>query len=280
MSVSRALVLALQDPALFARKSVARLSRRLPFFPRRPVRRIGGVRFECDMALDPRVADMYFAAYEPDEVAVLARFLKPGDTFLDIGANIGYLTAIGASLVGPGGAVHGFEPVPEYFARLDALRAANPGFPIHAWPFALGETEGTAEIATPVEHNIGWNTMVPGLLTGAAARARHTVPVHRLDAFLGERAIANVALIKIDTEGFEIPVLRGARGFFETARPLPPILCEVAPATYSFMGFRLADLYEYLAGFGYGVREIGPRGRRVAPGEIQGTTNLLFVADA
>ena len=277
MSASRALDLALHDPALFVRKSVARISRRLPFFPRRPVRRIGSVRFECDMDLDPRVADMYFAAYEPDEVALLGRFLKPGDTFLDIGANIGYLTAVGASLVGPRGSVHSFEPVPEYFARLDALRAANSGYAIHAWAFALGETPGSGEIALPVERNIGWNTMVPGLLAGDAARARLTVPVQRLDAFLRERGIARVGLIKIDTEGFEIPVLRGASGFFETAKPPPPILCEVAPAVYSFMGLGLDDLYEYLARFGYSVHEIDPRGRCVAPAEIVGTTNLLFL---
>ena len=279
MSVARALSLAVHDPALFARKSVARLSRHLPFFPRRPVRHIRGVRFECDMALDPRVADMYFAAYEPDEVAVLERFLGRGDTFLDIGANIGYLTAIGASLVGPSGMVHSFEPVPEYYARLDALRTANPGHTIHTWPFAMGETAGIAEIATPVEHNIGWNTMVPGLLEGAATRARHTVRVQRLDAFLREQGIANVGLIKIDTEGFEIPVLRGGRAWFETARPRPSILCEVAPAAYAFLGLTLDDLYGYLASIGYGVCEIGPRGRRVAPGDIRGTTNLLFVAD-
>src|SRR5258705_3937434 len=99
--------------------------RRVPLFPRRAVRNIGGVRFECDLTLDARVADMLFAAYEPDEIAVLERYLKPGDVFVDVGANIGYLTAVGASLVGPTGPVHSFQPMPEYFQRLESLRAPN-----------------------------------------------------------------------------------------------------------------------------------------------------------
>ena len=189
MGLRRASDLFFSNPGLFARKSVARLARRLPFFPRRAVRTIRGVRFDCDFALDPRVADMYFAAYEPAEVAVLERFLKPGDVFVDVGANIGFLTAVGASLVGPTGRVHAFEPVPDYFARLEALRDANPRHSITVNPVALGEDEAAAEIAVAADGNIGWNTMVPGLLARESARAHHTVRVRRLDRYLSERSV-------------------------------------------------------------------------------------------
>ncbi len=67
------------------------------------VKSIDGVFFECDFELDPTGIQMYLGLYEPWTVAAMRRFLAKGDTFIDVGANIGYLSAVGASLVGPTG---------------------------------------------------------------------------------------------------------------------------------------------------------------------------------
>jgi FkbM family methyltransferase len=277
VSLTRARDLLFSNPALFCRKSAARLLRWVPFLPRRAVRNIRGVTFECDFALDPRIGDMFLSAYEPDEVAVLERYLGPGDVFVDVGANIGYLTAVGASLVGPGGQVHSFEPVPEYFARLESLRAANPRYAITVNAMALGEREGSAEITQAPPGNIGWNTLVPGMLPDGA---RHSVPVQRLDSYLSERGIARVALIKIDTEGFELPVLRGASGFLDGvdgAKQRPPILCEVAPGAYPLLGSSVVELFDYMAGYGYAAFDVERGGRPVRAETLTETINVLFV---
>ena len=278
MNLTRARELLFSDPGLFCRKSAARIIRRVPLFPRRAVRNIRGVRFECDLTLDARVADMLLSAYEPDEIEVLERCLKPGDVFVDVGANIGYLTAVGASLVGPSGQVHSFEPVPDYFRRLEALRAANPTYAIHVNQVALGDRRGTAEIAQAADGNIGWNTMVPGLLEGDAARARHSVPIQPLDEYLAERGIAQVALLKIDAEGFELPVLRGASAFLERARPRPAILVEVAPGAYPLLGARVSDLFDLLGRFGYSGTDVEHGGRPISAAAVKDTTNILFLA--
>ena len=281
MSLTRAADLLLSNPGLFCRKSVARVLPRVPFFPRRAIRNIRGVRFECDFKLDPRVGDMFFSAYEPDEVAVLERYLKPGDVFVDVGANIGYLTAIGASLVGPKGQVHSFEPVPAYFARLKALCAANPGYAIQANNIALGESDGTAEIAQSADGNIGWNSMVPGML-GGEGNVRHAVPVRRLDEYLSERGVARVALIKIDTEGFELPILRGASGFLDAAAAggaPPPILCEVAPGAYPLLGSKVADLFDFMGRYVYRAFDVEHGARPVRGEALEETTNVLFVPE-
>ena len=279
MSLTRAADLLRSNPGLFCRKSVARVLPRVPFFPRRAIRNIRGVRFECDFTLDPRVGDMYFSAYEPDEVAVLERFLRPGDVFVDVGANIGYLTAIGASLVGPTGQVHSFEPVPMYFSRLKALCEANPGYAIRANAIALGERDGTAEIAQSADGNIGWNSMVPGMLAGEG-HARHSVTVKRLDEYLAEHGVGRVALIKVDAEGFELPILRGASRFLDAAAgggAPPPILCEVAPGAYPLLGSKVSDLFDFTARYGYDALDVENDARPVRVDTLTETVNVLFI---
>ena len=273
MNPLRAAALLAADPATFVRKSLARVSGVLgvPAGPRSL--RIGDVRFECDLALDPRVRDMYFSAYEPEEVAFLKRALLPGDVCVDAGANIGYFTAIMASRVGPSGAVHAFEPVPEYHARLVSLRDANPRHHIHAVSDALGSAEGTASIRVTRDRNIGWNTMVPGFMEASAARATHTVRVRRLDAYLKSAGIGRVALVKLDAEGYELPVLEGLSGHFDRGgRPI--VLCEVAPEAYPLLGRAVPELFELMAARGYRAARVD--GRPIAAGEFHETTNVVF----
>jgi FkbM family methyltransferase len=278
VKLAHALSLLFSRPGLFARKSVARLSAAAPFMPRRAVLCMDGVDFECDFGLDPKVRDMYFAAYEPEEVALIRQLLVPGDVCVDAGANIGYFTALAASRVGTTGSVLAFEPVAEYYDRLVALRDANPAYPIRVHAHALGEREELAEIRITADRNIGWNTMVPGLLEGAEARAVRRVPVRRLDACLAELGVSRIALVKVDVEGFELPVLRGLSGYLERHRDRPVILCEVAPDLYPRLGARVEDLFDYLGRFGYRATAVAPAGRTVVPGDLHGTTNVVFRA--
>jgi len=101
-------------------------------------RRLKGVAFEFDFSLSPFLKAMYFDWYECDVINFMKSTLKPGDTFIDIGANIGYITAIGASLVGKTGEVHSFEPAPPYFQRLKKLSKMNPDYKIIINQCALG----------------------------------------------------------------------------------------------------------------------------------------------
>lgn len=273
MNPLRAAALLAADPATFVRKSLARVSGMLgvPAGPR--TLRIGDVRFECDLALDPRVRDMYFSAYEPEEVAFLRRALRPGDVCVDVGANIGYFTAVMAARVGPSGAVHAFEPVPEYHARLAALRDANPRHHIHAVNDALGSAESMACIQVTRDRNIGWNTLVPGFMEADAARATHTVRVRRLDAYLDSAGVDRVALVKLDAEGYELPVLEGMSGLFARGgRPI--VLCEVAPVAYPLLGRTVAELFELMAGHGYRAGSV--EGGAIGAVEIRETTNIVF----
>lgn len=251
-------------------------------WPKAPIRkRINGVLFEFDFDLDPviklvhnplklllqylsigakpNVLAMYYGAYEPDTVRAMKRLLRKGDTFIDVGANIGYLSGIAMGLVGKTGQVHSFEPVPKHFQRLKNLALANKGYKIVVNQCALGEKEGTARIGVS-GLSIGTSTMVPGLLKFkeiAYGRRKEIieemieVPAHRLDSYIKEKSIGGVSLIKIDAEGFEFPILKGLSGYFENADHLPAIICEITPPAYPLLGCTLAQLSEYMEKYNY-----------------------------
>ncbi len=241
------------------------------------VKRINGVRFECDFGLDPMVIQMYLGVYEARTVAAMRRLLARGDVFVDVGANVGYISAVGASLVGPEGQVHGFEPVPEYFHRLQKLTAMNPRYTIVANLAALGEREGTARLVTSTT-SIGGNTMIPDLVPPDETGEQIEVPVRRLDTYIRSTGMGPIALIKIDTEGFEYPVLKGLEGYLADPQHRPAIIVECMPAAYPSIGVTLADLAAYMARFGYLAQRLDDtHGRPLDITTLRSTSDVLFV---
>jgi len=157
---------------------------------------------------------MYCGEYEEETIGVMRKFLRQGDTFVDIGANIGYLSAVAAGIVGVTGRVYSFEPVPGPFSRLRNVASLNQEYHITVNQCALGAEDGSAKIAVTNLANIGWNTIVPGFMSQDTIKESIDVPVLRFDNFVEKNSLKNISLIKIDTEGYEYPVLKGFRGFF------------------------------------------------------------------
>lgn len=115
------------------------------------VRRVNGsVRFDFDFGLDPvQIKAMYWGAYEVWTLRMLQRLLSPGDTFINLGANIGHTWAYGASLVRPRGQVYSFQPVPRYTERLALLASLNLGHKLFINRCALGEQPGPPLLRSP-----------------------------------------------------------------------------------------------------------------------------------
>jgi len=237
-----------KNPSLLIRKINRNLLAKL-FSPGSVSSILNGVSFSFDYKLDPELRKMFWGAYEVETLWAMEQFLKPGGTFVVVGANIGFITAYGAGLVGQSGQIHSFEPVPEYFERLDAIRKENPDYPIITNAFSLGEKTGSTTIQVNQNHNIGWNTMVPGFMKPQDVKESIPVEVRRLDGYLEEQKVSEISLIKIDTEGFELPVLKGLSNYLKDHRP--PILCEIAPLAYPLLDFTLSDLDNYMRSFQY-----------------------------
>ncbi len=212
-------------------------------------KRIGGVDFEMDLELDSTGFRMYYGRYAPLVVRALRSLLRQGDTVFDVGANIGFLSAVAADAVGPTGQVHSFEPVPSNFRKLRRLAEINPGYTIVANQVAVGENEGDVTIRMSLT-NIDSHTLVPHLGNPEDTVTVLKVPMITLDSYVKQAGLSQLALIKIDVEGFEFPVLRGLQGFLEMGHQ-PAIIAEVFPPAYPLLGYTLADLARFMRRYGY-----------------------------
>lgn len=274
--ISDAIRLLANNPQLFHMIMAAKLIGLRPL-PASNVRRyMNGVQFEFDFDLDSAVAQMYRRAYEIDVVAAMRRYLRSGGTFIDVGANIGYLSALALGLVGKEGQVHSFEPVPEYAAKLRELALANKEYQLVVNDYALGETRAEARIHLTNLANIGWNTIVPNFMASAACRETMEVETRRLDAYILAKGLRDVQMIKIDVEGYEFPVLRGLESYFEDCACLPPIICEICPAAYPLLGTSLDELAEYMARWRYRAFDTWYLKEVLDIASLKGTANVLF----
>jgi len=242
-------------------------------------KRINGITFKFDFALDPQIKNMYQGTYEINTIEVMKKLLRKGDVFIDVGANIGYVSAIALGVVGKGGAVHSFEPVPELFNRLQNIAAANKEYKHVVNRCAVGEIDGFAKIAVTNVSNIGWNTIVPGFMSAETTKEIITVPIRRLDGYIQDNSLVNIALIKIDTEGFEFLVLKGMSNYFANTAERPLIICEIAPEAYSHLGCSLAQLSDYMKSYGYSAFSLNNANSEIDILSLQTTTNILFKAD-
>jgi FkbM family methyltransferase len=151
--------------------------------------------------------------WEPHVARQLRRFLSPGMTFVDVGANIGYHTFLGASLVGCDGRVIAFEPSSENCRLLMASRLRNDAMQVDIRPVALDASPGVALLG----HHVGSNAELMAQDTTSLARGSGDVVVARR---LDDEVDGPVHVMKIDVEGAELRVLRGAQDTLARERPV------------------------------------------------------------
>ncbi len=284
MNIKKAISLLTTNPRLFFKLLVKRLSCRMLtrwFLPKSPVqKRINGVLFEFDFDIGPYIKKMYFGFYEIETIEVMKTVLESGDIFINAGASIGYLSAIGAGLVGKNGEVHSFEPVPQYVQRLKHLAATNPDYKIIVNQHALGEEGGMANINISASSNFGWNTMVPNYMRKEMIKETLAVPVYRLDNYIKQKGLNNISLIKIDVEGFEFPVLRGLSNYFRDIDHRPVIICELQTSVYPLLGYTVTQLLEYMERYNYNAYSLMDTNVEVDITELKDITDVVFLPSA
>jgi FkbM family methyltransferase len=195
----------------------------------------------------------YDGCYEPETVAMIGRTLQPGSVFLDIGSHVGQYSVIAARKVGPGGAVHAFEPDPETFQLLseNVTRLTN----LQANQIALSDHDGTDTLYLADAAHIGFNSLQKP--HECATERTCEVKTKTLDHYLSERAVRHVDFIKMDVEGGELNVLAGATKLFEVCKPA--VLLEFNPKALAQFGHTCEDLENFLRQRGYDLHPVdGP----------------------
>lgn len=178
----------------------------------------------------------YRGGYERAERCVCRQLIRPGGVVLDVGANYGIYTQLAAKLVGEAGKVVAFEPGPALPVLRSIIRRAELNNVVLV-PCAVGHEVGRATMAVP-----GHQPALATLRTNAEQLDLREVEVIRLDTCAAVPD-SEIDLIKIDTEGYEAEVLRGAERLFDEQR-IRAVLLEVSP-TFGSISYiqRLMERY-------------------------------------
>lgn len=189
--------------------------------------------------------------YERQTRTALRRLVTPGSLVLDIGANIGAHTLLMAQLVGPGGRVLAFEPTEFAFRKLRRNLDLNPSLAARLKLFHCFLT-ASDDIRVPDGIYSSWPLgAADGLHAKHLGREMQTdsAQARSLDAVLAEHADRKVQLVKLDVDGFECDVLRGATSLLRDARPI--FVMELAPYVLEERGASLDQLLSYFLPNGY-----------------------------
>lgn len=163
----------------------------------------------------------YTGTYEKGLLNLFKDFLKTGDTFIDIGANIGLMSIFASKIVGEKGNVYSFEPNPTTLNILHKNLALNSVQNVTVCPFALGSENANQQIYANWHINRGGASLVKPSTDSES----FDIEVIRFDKFYNENIKSDIALIKIDVEGFEMQVLGGFGTILEQTTPYLIIEC-------------------------------------------------------
>ncbi|CAL9514892.1 hypothetical protein SUDANB9_03698 [Streptomyces sp. enrichment culture] len=191
-----------------------------------------------------------FGAWEPHLTGWLRRRLRPGDGFVDVGANIGVFSVLAARLVGAQGRVVAIEASPDLHRRLVRNVRLNALGNVRALNAAVSDRARTLTFALASSRNTGANSIVPydgPVESSFRARARP------LPELLDAAEIATARVIKIDVEGAEGSVVRGLAPALGALRPDAEITVEVSPERMTRLGDRVDDLLAVLRDAGFHV---------------------------
>lgn len=193
----------------------------------------------------------FFGVWEPAITAYLAKCLKPGDTVIDVGANIGYDTLLASSRVGPTGHVFAIEASPSMVRELQANLALNRVSNVTVVHAAACHDATTADVFLHASSNRGGSTIMPGVAARRDTAWEATIPAGPLPALVPPDAVRQARLIKIDVEGAEWPVVQGFAELLPQLAPAAEVLIEVNAEALADHGAEPATLINLFASAGF-----------------------------
>jgi FkbM family methyltransferase len=237
----------------------------------------------------------FFGTYEPEVQTEIRRYVTPGAIAIDVGANVGWHTLLMAARAGSTGRVYAFEPNDSTRQRLVSAVEANDLAQVTVDGRAVADLVGARGFQAPLAGHVwdGTGRLIAAQAQdgrdergkqegqerqegrerqegqegqeglegqeGREGQERQTTRIEctTLDAFVAERHIERLALVKIDVEGWELSVLRGARHVLSALRPV--VVFEYDPAYVSRSGGAAEDLTRCWSNADYELFALDPR---------------------
>ncbi|WP_203599043.1 FkbM family methyltransferase [Streptomyces sp. SID10853] len=219
-----------------------------------PRRRVSEDRSGARFALDTQdLIQRYlylFGGWEPNLTHWLSSRLGPGDTFVDVGANIGYFSVLASRLVGDRGRVVAVEASPAFHQRLLQHVRLNECTNVRAVNTAVADVRKQLTFVLASSHNMGANSIVPYDGTAESTFDIEALPLAEL---LRPEEIATARVIKVDVEGAEGSVMRGLAPVLDRLRPDAEITVEVTPSRMAQLGDSVGELLDTMRERGYHV---------------------------
>lgn len=230
---------------------------------------VNGTRFYARKGWTGVTGNIYCGLHEFTDMGFVLHFLRQGDLFVDIGANMGSYTILASGVCAADSIA--LEPVPDTFERLTNNVGLNGiATKVKALNCGLAAAEGELYFSTDKDTMNG--------VADAASLSAVPVPVTTLDALLEKQADDySVLLLKIDVEGYETAVLQGAALTLADER-LKAIIIELngSGAVY---GFEDTAIHQLLTASGFHACTYDPYTRVLAKQLYYGPHNTLYIRD-
>jgi FkbM family methyltransferase len=192
---------------------------------------------------------IYAGRFEWQELQFLTRILQPGDTFIDIGSNIGLYSMIAAKRVGKNGSVIAVEPVSKTFHRLERNIQLNKYKNVKAFQLAISSSNGILPMSVSQDGYDAWNS-----LTKPARGEKfitEEVTTIKFDDFVTQNSLTSrIKMVKVDVEGWEDELFKGAVTTLSAA-DAPIIQVEFNEPALNAAGSSSEKLMDRILKFGY-----------------------------
>ncbi len=196
--------------------------------------------------------------YEPMETDIFKKEIQPGNTVLDIGANIGYYTLIAARRVGPQGKVYAFEPDPANFRLLQKNVEANGYRNVVLVNKAVSNKNGSIRLYLNPSNR--GDHRVYDSKDGRPSLEIETVSLGHFFKPLDKK----IHFIKMDIQGAEALALEGMKGLIRGNKGLK-LVTEFSPASLKLAGSRPESYLKSLKSLGFGLFEISEKKKSIQP---------------
>lgn len=216
-----------------------------------------GVWMQLDLGshIDRRI--YYHGFYRPWIVPVFDRLLDGARTYVDVGANTGHYALYAASRMGPEGRVWAFEPEASCYERAVENAALNPELRVDFMRAAVADVVGELllHVGSDSAANRGQSSIAHLTMHESAQR----VPATTLDQAAAEGSWGKVDVLKIDTQGAELKVLKGGEKLISTHRPAILLRCHEEKC--AALGDSTREIQDWLIDAGYSIHRVDRGGR-------------------